>query len=123
MHLTANFENFLNAELESERCKAIAQFHDSGHAQTAAANYWNLLALLPSRLERVQAASSLILGSNPDGNWTICTYLLKDPEQDVVGNAINSMTRSKVRSFAHRAFHYFKSPALRDIVKRQMTDE
>lgn len=110
MQLTANFENFLNAELESERCKAIAQFHVSGHPQTAAGNYWTLLALLPSRLERVQAASSLTLGSNPDGNWTICSYLLKDPEQDVVGNAINAMTRSKVRSFAHRAFHYFKSP-------------
>lgn len=110
MQLSRHFENYLAAELESERCKSISLFSEETDTDTSANTYWTLLSLLPSRLERVQVASSLKLNSVPHGVWPVCTLLLKDSEQDVVGNAINSMTRSKVRSFAHRAFHYFKSP-------------
>jgi hypothetical protein len=102
---------YLAAELESERCKiipAIAALASQPGLQDG--GLWNLLALLPSRLERVQVVTSLEISPQPDASWTICNYLLNDPEQDVVGNAINAMTRSKVRSFAHRAFHYLKSP-------------
>lgn len=103
------FEQFLAAELESERCKAIAALQNQVEKDLTL-EQWSILALLPSRLERVQLASSLKISTSPSGNWALCTNLLKDSEQDVVGNAINSMTRAKSRSFAHRAFHYLKQP-------------
>lgn len=110
MDLSEHFDTYLNAELESDRCKAINRFTECTDQTKSAHTHWSLLAMLPSRIERVQLANSLGITSRPNGNWTVCSYLLKDPEQDVVGNAINSMTRSRVRSFAHRAFHYYRSP-------------
>lgn len=103
------FEQFLAAELESERCKAISALQTQVEKDLTL-EQWSILALLPSRLERVQLASTLKISTAPSGNWALCTNLLKDSEQDVVGNAINSMTRAKSRSFAHRAFHYLKRP-------------
>ncbi|MEY4066373.1 MAG: hypothetical protein RIR26_2581 [Pseudomonadota bacterium] len=105
-------DDYLTAELESERCKFLSR-NDSAvtvSAQDNGKDIWTILSLLPSRLERVQLASHLEISAAPDSSWSICTYLLRDAEQDVVGNAINAMTRSRVRSIAHRAFHYLKSP-------------
>lgn len=110
MAQSSPFETYLAAELESERCKLIPALVDSTDPCVSALRQWSVLSFLPSRLEKVQVASSLNLTKSPNGSWTVCSYLLRDQEQDVVGNAINSMTRAKVRGFAHRAFHYFKSP-------------
>jgi len=102
---------YLAAELESERCKIIPAISaQASNPEMQDGGLWSLLAMMPSRLERVQAVSTLNISPQPAAAWTICNYMLNDPEQDVVGNAINAMTRSKVRSFAHRAFHYLKSP-------------
>jgi hypothetical protein len=112
MQTRTPIEEYCSAELESERCKFLAQI-ETGNAKYGKSNalaLWTALSLLPSRLERVHLASSLNLGSSPDSTWSVCTYLLRDVEQDVVGNAINAMTRSRVRSIAHRAFHYLRSP-------------
>ncbi|NBW80117.1 hypothetical protein EBR21_00025 [bacterium] len=103
-------ETYLAAELESERCKLIPTLVDPADPCLSALRQWSVLSFLPSRLEKVQIASSLKLSKAPNGSWTVCSHLLRDQEQDVVGNAINSMTRTNVRGFAHRAFHYFKSP-------------
>lgn len=112
MQARTPIEEYCSAELESERCKFLSQI-EAGNSEEGKSNalaLWTFLSLLPSRLERVQLASSLHISSSPDSTWSVCTYLLRDVEQDVVGNAINAMTRSRVRSIAHRAFHYLKSP-------------
>lgn len=110
MDVSSSIETYLGAEIESERCRLIPSLVDSKDPCLSALRQWSVLSFLPSRLEKVQVASSLSLSKMPNGSWTVCSHLLRDQEQDVVGNAINSMTRSKVRGFAHRAFHYFKSP-------------
>jgi len=110
MQILFPLETYLSAELESERCKLIPAICAQTDAERKITDLWTILSFIPSRLERVQLVSSLNIPATPDGQWALCSFLLNDPEQDVVGNAINAMTRAQVRSFAHRAFHYFKSP-------------
>jgi hypothetical protein len=107
---TADLQTYLAAELENERCSLIPQLAACLDAEASLFNIWSVLSMLPTRKERVQVASSLLVTARPSGTWAACSYLMLDSEQDVVGQAINAMTRSKVRTFAHRAFHYFKSP-------------
>jgi len=109
MHVQTPLDSFFDCELESERCKLISEFAHKSKEEAGLA-YWTILSMSPSRLEKVNVATSLQLSQSPDPLWTVCSYLLGDSEQDVVGNAINAMTHSRVRSFAHRAFHYLQSP-------------
>lgn len=109
MHYPTLLDSFLACELESERSKLISELAQNAPEETGH-TFWSILAMSPSRLEKVQVATSLSLTHSPGSHWTICSYLLRDSEQDVVGNAINSMTHARVRSFAHRAFHYLQSP-------------
>ena len=109
MHQPTTLDSFFACELESERCKLISEFSQK-NADEAGHAFWTILSLSPSRLEKVQIATSISLAQAPNALWTVCSYLLGDSEQDVVGNAINAMTHSRVRSFAHRAFHYLQSP-------------
>lgn len=108
--MQSSIEQFLSSELESERCLAITKLSEIEDSNTSSLNQWTILNLLPSRLERVHLASSLKIAAIPGGSWSLCSHLLQDSEQDVAGNAINSMTRSHIRSLAHRAFHFFRSP-------------
>ncbi|MEN9811247.1 MAG: hypothetical protein RLZZ488_2814 [Pseudomonadota bacterium] len=110
MEQLSPFDQYLTAELETERCKTIPKLATPSAESAESLAMWSVMAMLPSRLERVQLASSLHVSSSPEGSWALCTSLLQDSEQDVVGNAINSMTRARTRGFAHRAFHYLKSP-------------
>lgn len=111
MQTLSPLDSYLASELESERCKLIPEITlQNAQSGVVGLEIWTALSMLPSRLERVQIASTLRVSKKPSPDWSICSHLLQDTEQDVVGNAINAMTRAQVRSFAHRAFHYLKSP-------------
>lgn len=111
MQTSNPLDSYLASELESERCKLIPEITlQKAPSGTVGLEIWTVLSMLPSRLERVQVASTLRVSEKPSPDWSICSHLLQDAEQDVVGNAINAMTRAQVRSFAHRAFHYLRSP-------------
>jgi hypothetical protein len=111
MQTSNPLDSYLASELESERCKLIPEITlQKAPSGTVGLEIWTVLSMLPSRLERVQVASTLRVSEKPSSDWSICSHLLQDAEQDVVGNAINAMTRAQVRSFAHRAFHYLRSP-------------
>lgn len=111
MQTLSPLDSYLASELESERCKLIPVITlQNAPSGVVGLEIWTALSMLPSRLERVQIASTLRVSKKPSPDWSICSHLLQDTEQDVVGNAINAMTRAHVRSFAHRAFHYLKSP-------------
>jgi hypothetical protein len=109
MNHSTTLDSLFACELESERCKLISEF-GTKNVEEAGLAFWTILSMSPSRLEKVNVATSIKLSQSPNALWTVCSYLLGDSEQDVVGNAINAMTHSRVRSFAHRAFHYLRSP-------------
>jgi hypothetical protein len=110
MSRTEEFEKFLNAENEQERYSALEHFirmkDSSWHKDL---RLWQVLSLLPTKVERVRLAHALRLGDRPSSNWATISFLFHDQEQDVVGNAINAMTFSGNRSLGHRTLNFFES--------------
>lgn len=72
-------------------------------------NLWKILSSFPSKIELVKIASSMSISRSPDGSWALSSQLLLDPDQDVVGNALNSITFSGVRALGHRSLRFFDS--------------
>jgi hypothetical protein len=70
---------------------------------------WKILSSFPTKIELVKIASSMAISRSPGGSWALSSQLLLDPDQDVVGNALNSVTFSGVRALGHRSLRFFDS--------------
>lgn len=103
-------KDYLSSESESQRLHAIDSVISLPSSLDKDLSCWELLFQLPSRTEKARLAHCLRLDLRPTSAWSLATALLKDSEQDVIGNTINALTLSKNRVLAHRIQRFFSSP-------------
>lgn len=105
-----NFELFLASEAEDERLHHLEDFISEAAVSRGASDLklWHILASHPTKLELVRLAASLSISKNPDNTWPVASRLMLEPDQDVVGNTLNSITFSNHRSLGHRALQLFR---------------
>ncbi len=103
------FGLFLKSESEQERLDHLGNFMSSrgSHDVPYGFSTWHAMSSFPSKTELVRMAASLSISKAPDSSWVLASRLLRDADQDVVGNAINSITFSCSRSIGHRALSLF----------------
>lgn len=110
MSLNDTFERFLASEAEDERLHYLEDFISEAAVSRGASDLklWHILASYPTKLELVRLAASLSVSKNPDNTWPVASRLMLEPDQDVVGNTLNSITFSNHRSLGHRALQLFR---------------
>ena len=101
------FEKFVAAETDSERLKLVQSLMNEAPSWQKNLSMWQLLSLLPTRIEKSRMAHNMRMSRRPSSEWAMVSHLLTDSDQDIIGNAINSMTFSKQRALGHRTVHFF----------------
>ena len=109
MDTTKDFEKFVKAESDSDRHAALSRVMASKPSWQKNLQMWQVLALLPTKVEKARLAHSLRMPERPASEWAMVSYLLRDADQDIIGNAINSLTFSRNRALGHRTEHFFTS--------------
>jgi hypothetical protein len=106
------FQLLLRSESEADRLDHITNLlaiTPDGQQSQNDTDLWRLLACYPTKLELLRLATSLSVSKNPDHSWILASHLLLEADQDIVGNALNSITFSGRRALGHRALRFFAS--------------
>lgn len=106
-----SFQTFVRSEHENDRLAALKLLAEESSSPMRDVSLFRSLLILPNRNEKSALAFHLRLSGNPTATWPLATILIDDSEQDVVGNAINSLTFSKSRALGHRLVQLFANPS------------
>lgn len=109
MARTLDFSSYLNRENEAERLSALESLLSDEAACERDLLVWKVLSSFPSKFELARLATSTRVSKRSDGSWALVSYLLQEADQDVVGNAINSLTFSSNRALGHRLMKFFET--------------
>lgn len=109
MQTAREFEKFVSAETDAERSVSIQRLMNLSPSWQKNLCMWQLLNLLPTRVEKSRLAHLLRIPRRPSSEWSMVSFLMNDLDQDIIGNAINSLTFSKNRALGHRTMKYFSS--------------
>lgn len=109
MARTFDLSSYSNSESETERLSALEKLLSDESPCEKDLLIWKVLSSFPSKLELARLATSTVVRNRSDGSWALVSYLLQEADQDVVGNAINSLTFSNNRALGHRLMNFFET--------------
>lgn len=110
MYHSPEFQKFVASEHDNERHASISSLVAREPTWQRNLLMWQVLGLLPSRLEKSRLAHALRVPQLPGSEWAMASYLLTDADQDIIGNSVNSLNFSRNRALAHRMLKFFALP-------------
>ena len=111
MQIRDEFGLFLAGESETTRLEAIGNLMAANGTKAYGRELllWRMFSSFLTKLELVRLAGSSFVDKRANGTWSVATFLLAEPDQDVVGNALNSLTFSLNRALGHRTLRFFNT--------------
>lgn len=109
MEIFEAFAHYVRSESENERFLAVQALMTAEPSWRRDLLGWQIMNFLPTKLERSRLAQALHVPRRPASEWAMVSTLLADQHQDIIANAINSVTFSGNRGLAHRMQRFLRS--------------
>ncbi|WP_186649404.1 hypothetical protein [Fluviispira vulneris] len=108
MPIFQDLKQFVRSENEHERSLAIEKLAKNSFSWQGSLLTWQIMALIPTVVEKAKLAQSLNIPNMPSSEWAIVSHLLlKENDENVISSCISTLAHSKCNSLIYRILHAF----------------